>query len=180
MPGTAETMQKHLGLAPQTTAQGPRYAIDDLKTWKVLGPGTKLPKATTLFPRIDPELVQKSRTAEVATEGSADVKPEISIETFGQLDLRVATVLAAEAIPRAKKLLKLEVDLGVPRTIVAGLAESYAPQELIGKQVIIVANLKPTKLMGVLSQGMLLAAVDDRQTVVATLDKAVKPGTPLR
>ena len=107
------------------------------------------------------------------------MKPAIDIETFAKIDLRVATILKAEAIPRASKLLRLEVDLGDRRTIVSGIAGSYTPDELVGKQVIIVANLKPAKLMGVISQGMLLAAVEGKTVTVATLDKAVKPGTML-
>ena len=87
----------------------------------------------------------------------------------------------AEAIPRAKKLLKLEVDIGEKRTVVAGIAQSYTPDEILGKQVVIVANLKPVKLMGVLSRGMLVAAVDDSgDCTVATLDKEVEPGTAMR
>jgi len=108
------------------------------------------------------------------------MKPEIAIDTLGEIDLRVGKVLQAEAIPRAKKLLKLEVDIGEKRTIVAGIAQSYTPEEMVGKQVIVVANLKPVKLMGVLSNGMLLAAVDKKGCTVATLDGDVKPGTPLR
>ena len=95
------------------------------------------------------------------------------------MDLRVATVIRAETIPRAKKLLKLEVDLGEKRTIVAGIAEKYKPEELIGKQIIIVANLKPAKLMGVVSNGMLLAAMEGKRCALATLDKETTPGTPL-
>jgi methionyl-tRNA synthetase len=91
----------------------------------------------------------------------------------------VATVIHAEAIPRAKKLLKLEVDLGKRKTIIAGISADYSPENLVGKQVIIVANLKPAKLMGILSQGMLLAAIDENGCTVATLDKKVKPGTAL-
>jgi methionyl-tRNA synthetase len=86
----------------------------------------------------------------------------------------------AEPIPKAKKLLKLEVDMGHKRTLVAGIAEKYTAAELIGKQVIIVANLKPAKLMGVVSNGMLVAAVDDSGPTLATLEKAVNPGTPLK
>ena len=108
------------------------------------------------------------------------MKPEIAFEDVGRIDLRVATVLRAERIPKAKKLLKLEVDVGEKRTIVAGISESYEPEALVGKQIIVVANLKPAKLMGVLSQGMLLAAVDGSGATVATLDKPVPPGTPLR
>ncbi|MGD9228755.1 MAG: methionine--tRNA ligase, partial [Desulfobacterales bacterium] len=83
-------------------------------------------------------------------------------------------------IPKAKKLLKLEVDMGHKRTLVAGIAEKYTAEELIGKQVIIVANLKPAKLMGVVSNGMLVAAVDDTGPTLATLEKTVSPGTPLK
>jgi len=88
-------------------------------------------------------------------------------------------VIQAEEIPRAKKLLKLEVDLGERKTIIAGISADYTPEDLAGKQVIVVANLKPAKLMGILSQGMLLAAVDKNGCTLATLDKKVKPGTSL-
>ena len=108
------------------------------------------------------------------------IKPEITLEEFGKIDLRVATVIQAERIPKAKKVLKLEVDLGHKRTIVAGIAQNYAPEELVGKQIIIVANLKPAKLMGVISNGMLVAAVDNSGPTLAALDKPADPGTPLR
>jgi len=98
---------------------------------------------------------------------------------LNRIDLRVARVIQAEKVPRAKKLLKLTVDLGEKRTIIAGIAERYAPEELVGKQIIVVANLKPVKLMGILSNGMVLAAGDD-QLALATLDKPITPGTPLR
>ena len=112
--------------------------------------------------------------------GLPDLKPEISIEDFARVDLRVATVVHAEAVPRAKKLLKLEVDIGEKRTIVAGISGPYTPEALVGKQVVVVANLKPAKLMGILSNGMLLAAVDNKIRGLATLDGKVKPGTPLK
>ena len=177
MPDTAAKMQKHLGLDPQQ----PYYLLDKLRQWKTIEAGTTLPKSITLFPRV--ELMERSEatTAETAGEtATLDIKPEITLEEFGKVDLRVATVLRAEMIPRAKKLLKIEVDLGQKRTIVAGIAAKYAPEDLVGKQVIIVANLKPAKLMGILSNGMLIAAVDDSGPTFATLEKPVKPGTPLR
>ncbi len=176
MPETAETMQKHLGLDPQK----PFYYLEFLKTWKTLSPGTSLPKSITLFPRID---LKKNDTApqRVKDRGPepAAIKPEITLDMLNKVDLRVANVVHAEEIPRAKKLLKLEVDLGERKTIVAGISADYTPEDLIGKQVIVVANLKPAKLMGILSQGMLLAAVDENGCTVATLDKKVKPGTSL-
>jgi methionyl-tRNA synthetase len=109
-----------------------------------------------------------------------ETKPEITLEEFSRVDLRVATVVHAEPIPKAKKLLKLEVDMGHKRTLVAGIAEKYTAEELIGKQVIIVANLKPAKLMGVVSNGMVVAAVDDSGPILATLEKTAAPGTPLK
>ena len=134
-----------------------------------------------LFPRIDPEeLAAKRAGQQEKSDMDTDIKAEITLEDFSKIDLRVATVVKAERIPRAKKVLKLEVDLGQKRTIVAGIAENYTPEELVGKQVIIVANLKPAKLMGIISNGMLIAAVDESGPTVAVLDKPVNPGTPLR
>jgi methionyl-tRNA synthetase len=177
MPDTSARMQKHLGLDPQA----PFYHLDQLKQWRKLPPGTKLPKSISLFPRIDqnhhPVDAPKEKKAPAVTPG---LKPEISFESFNKIDLRVATIIQAEKIPKAKKLLKLEIDLGEKRTIVAGIAENYSPDELIGKQIIVVANLKPAKLMGVLSNGMLLAAVDESGATLATLDSPVAPGTPLK
>jgi methionyl-tRNA synthetase len=103
------------------------------------------------------------------------------MEAFQKVELRVATVLQAEAIPRSKNLLKLTVDMGHERTIVAGIAKRYSPEELVGKQIVVVANLKPVKLMGVVSQGMALAATGDDGTLsLATLDRAMEPGTILK
>jgi methionyl-tRNA synthetase len=177
MPDTAAKMQKHLGLDPEA----PFYLIENLKVWKVLQPGSELPKSTVLFPRVDPGS-KKSETAAKPEKSDipSDLKPEITIEQFSAVDLRVATVVQAESIPRAKKVLKLEVDLGHKRIVVAGIAEKYTPEELIGKQVIVVANLKPAKLMGIVSNGMLVAAVDESGPTLATLDQPVKNGTALR
>ena len=172
MPSTARTMATHLGI----DAQAPFFLLERLRVWKAIPAGTQLPKSITLFPR-----VETRPGGEGADEDqTVPIKPEIAFEDVGRIDLRVATVLRAERIPKAKKLLKLEIDVGEKRTIVAGISESYEPDDLVGKQIIIVANLKPAKLMGVLSQGMLLAAVDESGATVATLDKPVPPGTPLR
>ncbi len=176
MPDTAKTMQHHLGL----DSEAPFYKMEALKRWGVLPAGTKLPKVITLFPRIDPEQVKKmSSDTPGEIKAAPEIKPEITLEEFQKVDLRVATVLRAEAIPRAKKLLKLEVDIGEKRTVVAGIAGSYTPEALVGKQVIVVANLKAAKLMGVLSRGMVVAAVEEGECSVATVDKCVKPGTLL-
>jgi methionyl-tRNA synthetase len=179
MPQTAATMQKHLGCDPDH----PFYKIETVKGWKRLPPGTQLPKSTTLFPRVE----LKMERAPAEPGGDAKVlqpalKEEVALDEFSRIDLRVATVLSAEPIARAKKLLKLEVDLGEPepRTLVAGIAGAYSPNGLVGRQVIVVANLKPAKLMGVLSRGMLLAASTDNETVVLAPERKMPPGTPIR
>ena len=177
MPDTAAKMQKHLGLDPAARF----YLLDQLRNWKAIKPGTQLPKSIVLFPRVDPADIKRNQpNSPQESNLQPDLKPEITIEQFSTVDLRVATVVQAERIPRAKKVLKLEVDLGQKRIIVAGIAENYTPEELVGKQVIVVANLKPAKLMGVVSNGMLVAAVGESGPTLATLDKPEKPGTPLR
>jgi methionyl-tRNA synthetase len=177
MPDTAKNMQKRLGLKPDDSF----YHLDHLKTWKAIAPGTALLKSVALFPRI--EIGEKAPDSAPQTQEEPavlNIKPEITLDEFSRIDLRVATVVHAERIPKAKKLLKLEVDMGQKRTLVAGIAEKYSPEDLIGKQVIIVANLKPAKLMGVVSNGMVVAAVDDSGPTLATLEKPVAPGTPLK
>jgi methionyl-tRNA synthetase len=176
MPETARKMQEHLGMDPAL----PFYAISQLKAWRLTKPGTQLPRSIALFPRIDKKAAPPASVADDQPAAAEMVeKPQITLDDLSRLDLRVATVVKAKAVPRAKKLLELEVDLGARRTIVSGIAQQYEPEALIGKQVIVVANLKPAKLMGVLSQGMLLAAVDEGGPVIVTLDKPVKAGTPL-
>ncbi|MGD9307608.1 MAG: methionine--tRNA ligase [Desulfosarcina sp.] len=176
MPDTAARMQTHLGLGGDNAF----FKLDRLRGWKGLEAGVKLKKAISLFPRIDVEKIQPHTSDNNVTQiMEMPIKPQITIDDFAKVDLRVATVVSAQAIPRAKKLLRLEVDMGQRRTIVSGVAGNYTPEALVGKQVIVVANLKPAKLMGVLSKGMLLAATDDSGLAVATLDKPAKPGTPL-
>ncbi|MBN1933003.1 MAG: methionine--tRNA ligase [Desulfobacterales bacterium] len=178
MPDTAATMQRHLGLISEKPFQN----LDMLKIWNVLEPGTKLLKSIILFPRIDLKKTTVATTSKVldSKESPPEIKPEIDFDIFNKIDLRVATVVHAELIPRAKKLLKLTIDVGTERTIVAGISEYYQPEDLVGKQIIIVANLKPAKIMGIVSNGMLLAAIDPPGCSIAVLDKKIKPGTPLK
>jgi methionyl-tRNA synthetase len=176
MPDTAATMQAHLGAGGDDDF----FKLDRLIGWRGLKPGVKLRKSISLFPRIDVNPAREASPAKAGPKTPAPpIKPEITLDTFAQIDLRVATVVSAQPVPRAKKLLQLEVDLGQKRIIVSGIAGSYAPESLVGKQVIVVANLKPAKLMGVLSKGMLIAATDEAGVAVATLDRSVTPGTPL-
>jgi methionyl-tRNA synthetase len=125
-------------------------------------------------------------TTPAAPEGPvpapANPEPElVGIEAFGALDFRTAKVTAAERIKGAKKLLKLQLDVGgVPRQIVSGIAEAYEPEQLVGRTIIIVANLKPAKLMGVESHGMLLAATVDGKAVLAGFERDVPSGTRVK
>ena len=178
MPTTSCTLQEHLGLPQPEKGQ----TLEDLRIWGKTAPGIAIPKTVALFPRIDLEEIGKRKQRPGREKRDADVgKGEISMEAFQKVELRVATVLQAEAIPRSKNLLKLTVDMGHERTIVAGIAKRYRPEELVGKQVVVVANLKPVKLMGVVSQGMALAATGDDGTLsLATLDRAMEPGTILK
>ncbi len=179
MPETAASMQRHLGFDPGD-GNGPLFDLDSLRAWGSLPPGTRLPKTTALFPRIEVKEKQQEEKTPPGDPDIPEIKPEITFDTFQEIDLRVAVVVKAEPIPRAKKLLKLEVEMGGRRTIVAGIAQHYAPEDLVGKQVIVAANLKPAKIMGTISNGMLLAAVDKKKTCIATVEGEVKPGTPLR
>ncbi|ANM29206.1 hypothetical protein ABI59_05775 [Acidobacteria bacterium Mor1] len=108
-------------------------------------------------------------------------EPKISIDDFFKVQLRVAQVLEVEKIENADKLLKLRIDLGdEQRQLVAGIAKAYTPEQLVGKRIIVVANLKPAKLRGVVSEGMLLAADLDGRPIVASFDDPVPPGTQVR
>jgi methionine--tRNA ligase beta chain len=102
----------------------------------------------------------------------------IKFEEFQKLDLRIGKVVAAERVQRARKLLLLKVDLGGEvRTLVAGLAEHYSPEQLVGKEVVVVANLEPKVVMGLKSEGMLLAAVVGNKPVLIVPENEVPPGT---
>ncbi|MDM8538804.1 methionine--tRNA ligase, partial [Desulfobacterales bacterium HSG17] len=181
MPDTACSMQKHLGIDIIADPDNNFYSLDILKKWQTLKPGTTLPKSTRLFPRIDIKKDDSQpKNGDPVKPKIKPIKPEITIDDLSKIDLRVGTVVNAQAVPKAKKLLQLEVDMGEKRTIISGISGSYSAEEMVGKQVIVVANLKPAKLMGILSQGMLLAAVDDKEVTIATIDRPdspVKPGT---
>jgi methionyl-tRNA synthetase len=152
-------------------------------------------KGAALWPRSEETTVEEkpvSATAQTAAPvptqpatpvptGTSD-DTRISIEDFMKVELRVAKVLGAEAVPKSKKLLKLTVDAGgEPRTIVAGLAEAYQPEQMIGRTVVIAANLKPAKLMGIESNGMVLAASPDGGTpTLLGFERDVPPGARVR
>lgn len=169
IPLGAEKIWNQLGLSAFENAT---YA--DL-TWGQIPNGTVTKKEAPIYPRIDMEEVKKTVEEKVETSivdtSIEPIKPDISFDEFCNVDLRVAKVLTAEKVKKSKKLLKITVSLGnEERTVVSGISQHYAPEELIGKHVIFVANLKPAKLMGIESQGMILAATNDDKLIVPTVD----------
>jgi methionyl-tRNA synthetase len=137
-------------------------------------------RGEALFPRAEFSL--EAAEVKPAAPGSPDATAEITLEEFRRLDLRVAEIREARAVPGSKKLVELKVAAGSDeRTIVAGILLDYPPADLVGKQVVIVANLKPTKLMGVESRGMLLAVNEsDGRIVLVTPEKRAAPGSRVK
>jgi methionyl-tRNA synthetase len=122
-----------------------------------------------------------NQTETQAAEKPADVKEEIKIDDFAKVELRVAQVVECVKHPNADKLLVLQLDLGYEkRQVVSGIAKYYTPEEMIGKKVILVANLKPVKLRGELSQGMILAASAGDQLTLATVDPSMPNGAVVK
>ena len=169
-------------------AQEPKPA--DLE-WGRLEGGTRLGKIEPLFPRLESVLKNDTEgrkvndTAPPPASVSPGVQPagggDLDISDFARVELRAARITAAEKIAGSKKLVKLAVDLGTEtRQVVAGIAESYAPESLVGKTIVLVANLKAAKLMGVESNGMVLAGTVDGRAVLCSFDGDVAPGTKVK
>ena len=164
---------------------------EEAAVWGKMPPGTLLAKGETLFPRIDLKTLELPEAAEAAegkeqagageeSQTAITLKEDIAYEDFAKLDLRVVEILSAEKVEKADKLLKLEVALGTDvRTVVSGIAKFYEPAQLVGKKAILVANLKPAKIRGIVSQGMILAASleKDADLEVISLGKNFPSGT---
>lgn len=149
---------------------------EEAHTWGLTQAGKLVSRGPALFPRIDLKALDSDRPEEqeTAEPKKAEESNLIDIEDFAKVDLRVATVIACEKMKKADKLLILTLQVGEEqRTVVSGIAKAYEPEQLVGKKVVLVANLKPVKLRGVLSQGMILAASDlqDNNIEVLTLDR---------
>lgn len=176
IPATSPKIYTQLGLAAPE-----EFLLADA-VWGGLADGTKVQKGEPLYPRIEiaedgATIIGGKRYEHKKEEAPAEeakpavqmepIKPEISIDDFGKIDLRVATVIAAERVPKTDKLMKIQVKLGdEERTIVSGIAQYYEAEQLIGRNVIVVANLKPAKLRGIESKGMLLAASDGNGNLI--------------
>lgn len=175
MPLTAPKIWAQLGLAQKFGD----VRLEDCKIWGKTPAGTTVNQPEQLFPRIEEEKSveqaakpkAKLKAAAVANEEQEEDFPEITIDEFAKMDLRIADVIAAVKVEKTDKLLELTVDLdGEVRTIVSGLAEQYAPEDLVGKTVLMALNMKPVKIRGVVSRGMVLAAcLDDALKVMEVL-----------
>ena len=189
MPVATQRINQLLGLEQKVAQMSPA----ELK-WGELTSGLKVQEGIALFPRLDKnklmaelEMETKQSHLEAPVAETALVTEEhsyISIEDFAKVDLRVGLVLSAERAPKADKLLVLQVEIGepIPRQILAGIAQFYEPEKLVGRKVVIVANLAPRKLRGLESQGMVVAASfgEEGRPVIATFMEDVPPGARLK
>jgi methionyl-tRNA synthetase len=175
MPVIAEQLRQQLGVGAMERNLG------EAAEWGGLAEGTEIGKTEPLFPRVDIKAYIKELQMDTEKE-TAEKTPEdelLSIDEFFKTKLVVGTIKEAEQVPKSKKLVRLMVDLGEAelRQLVAGIAERYEATDLIGRQIVVVANLKPAKLMGVESQGMLLAANLEGAPFLLSPDEEVPPGT---
>ena len=178
MPQSTESMMKQLGVETPIQEQG----MSSINDWGGLKPGSQMQKAKQLFPRIEDKQAAKILT-ELSSpkEEKKDNGNQITIDEFMKVELRTGKVLEAEKVKKSKKLIQLKVDIGTEtRQVLAGISESYEPEDLVGRTVIIVANLKPAKLMGIESQGMVLAASNDGNIILAGFDQEPGQGVQVR
>ena len=195
LPESAPQIWKQFGLDGQPTDFDPKALV-----WGELNPGHKIGEVAPVFPRLDEgkimnEIENENKAAEAteapevehATQARPEEKKEpeyITIDDFAKVDLRVGEVLEASRIEGADKLLRLRVDLGEaePRQVLAGIAQYYEPESLVGKKIVVVANLKPRKMRGLESQGMIVAASlgEEGKPVVATFTEEVANGARLK
>lgn len=193
MPNTADEIYRQIGLTEDPLSQG----IDSIRKWGEVKAGSCIKHGDQLFPRIDndgkEELLKKLKgeKMEIITKeikkndeqnsDSLSGKELIGIEEFGRLDLRVGVIEEAERIKKSKKLIKLKVNIGTEtRQVIAGIATSYTAEELIGRKIIVVANLKPARLMGIESQGMVLAATSNEKIILAGFNDDAAPGAKVQ
>ena len=197
MPATSQKIWDAIGMNKQISA----CLFAEEQNWGGLKTGTAIQPGAQLFPRIDQKKntekkmekaeqevkqeikqdAQQAPPAQPAAVPVAAAKDPIGIEDFMKIDLRVGKIVAAERVVKSDKLVKLQVDIGTEtRQVVAGIGKSYSPEELLGKTIVIVANLKPAKLMGIESQGMLLAASNGDLLAVATFDRETKAGSRVK
>ena len=180
LPFSSEKLRKMINM--------PNFEWTQLGSTNLLKAGTQLGEPELLFEKIEDEVIERQlqkladtkKANEEASYQAAPIKPEVSFDDFEKLDIRVGHILNCEKVKKSKKLLKFTIDdgSGVERTICSGIAAYYEPEQLIGKDVLFVANFAPRKMMGIESQGMILSAVNfDGSLNVTSLLGKVKPGS---
>ena len=180
LPFSSEKLRKMINM--------PNFEWTQLGSTDLLKAGTQLGEPELLFEKIEDEVIERQlqkladtkKANEEASYQAAPIKPEVSFDDFEKLDIRVGHILNCEKVKKSKKLLKFTIDdgSGVERTICSGIAANYEPEQLIGKDVLFVANFAPRKMMGIESQGMILSAVNFDGTLnVTSLLGKVKPGS---
>ena len=163
MPFSAEKMLKMLAVE--------KFGWEQMGSMELIEAGHAIGEAQLLFEKIEDDVIQAqldklaaSRQAKLVAEAEKSVKEqkeEVSFDDFQRMDIRVSTILEAEKVAKTKKLLKLTIDTGIDkRTIVSGIAEYYTPEQLVGRQVLVLANLAPREIKGIESRGMILMAED--------------------
>jgi len=179
MPEKMCELRKAIGILEST------IDIDSLKEWGILKSGSKCNDIGSLFPRIEVEKDKNQKCNQQKKNKKKTDKKAISdnniglitIDDFFKTKLKTAVILEAEKVEKADKLLKLQIDIGTEkRQIIAGIADSYTPEEIIGKTIIVVTNLKPATIRGIESQGMLLAAKTKKRLTLVTLEVGTAPG----
>jgi len=186
IPVAAAKMTVGLGLE---TADGVARFIDIGGKWGLLTPGTVVTQGDSLFPRLESKAKVQGKKGKSVSKNKKTRQPKvneeglISFDAFQELDLRVAEIVAAEPVKKSEKLLKLTVKVPEERAIVAGIGAYYQPSDLVGRQVVIVANMKPVKIMGVTSQGMVLTAREsidgEERLVLSTVSDTVAAGSKI-
>jgi methionyl-tRNA synthetase len=197
LPGKSDEMRKQLGLAPLVPNLGEDWlapGVDARQAGEALAPGAPLfptideagsrALLEALTPRIDePQSAGAASASNATPPAPVDAAIPIAYEQFAAVDLRVGVVRTCEPVPRKDKLLKLAIDVGEaePRTIVAGLALTFQAEQLVGRRVVVVANLAPREFgKGLVSHGMLLATGPSEKLVLATVEGDVVPGAKLK
>jgi len=199
IPGTSRKIWSAIGIDGRIEDA----RLEQESTWGKLAPGTAIRPGEQLFPRIDTKAtsmgrgsnlmnadrtkatekkMEQSSSEQKPVEKPAPAAPElIGIEDFAKVQLRVGKIVAAEKVEKSDKLVKLKVDIGTEtRQIVAGIGKHYTPEQLLDRSVVVVANLKPAKLMGVESQGMLLAASSGEVLSFVTPEREIAPGAKVK
>lgn len=176
IPESTDKIKIQMGLSQELSAQ----TLSDLREWGKIPSGVTLGKAEPIFPRLEIEKGEKEKLSE-KEQPKSEFEAQIDLEYFKKVDLRIAEVLSAEKVPGKDRLLILQINLGSEkRQIVAGVAQYYKPEALIGKKILVVVNLKPARIAGIESNGMLLAASSANALVIATFEGDIPAGTKVK